>query len=153
MSQNPFISRPNTDRIALSRRLDPKASAEAANIETITDKLDWPNELRVLTNASIFGNEAIVVGSGFLVPGHSNGGVDVIVKDSSGGWNEPVRVTEARKGWFYHVAFEYDIDGDGDFDLVTARAYYPTWYLPIVTLGTLIRCGRSGISGRRSKVS
>merc|ERR1719262_735287 len=36
----------------------------------------------------------------------------------------PVKLTEDKKGWFYHQAYFIDINGDGRLDILTARAQY-----------------------------
>ena len=72
----------------------------------------------------VFGFNAIVVPDGFLVPGHSDGGVYVI-KMSDNDITKTVSTTKIspyKKGYFYHMGFWVDLNGDGRKDFLTARS-------------------------------
>merc|ERR1712195_287818 len=47
------------------KRLNPGQAD--GTIQTITDQIDWPNEVHI-QNSTMFGAEAMIVGAGFLVP-------------------------------------------------------------------------------------
>jgi len=94
-----------------------------------SDRIRWPN---VVTDveASVFGFPAVLVGSGFLVPSYSHGGVwamEMSMHPSS--LMHPIKITQDRAhpgdpGWFYHLAVLVDMDGDGKLDVVTSRCQY-----------------------------
>merc|ERR1712086_235911 len=115
------------------KRLNPGQAD--GTIQTITDQIDWPNEVHI-QNSTMFGAEAMIVGAGFLVPGHANGHVYIIIRGADGSWEQPISITNLQKGWFYHVAWPYDIDG-----MVTW-----TWLPLELTI-------QPGTFGRRSKAS
>jgi hypothetical protein len=89
-----------------------------------TDAIDWPNALTEVPK-DVFGFDALAVGSGFLVPTHATGGVWIMEAAASPqNLTAPVKLTEDKKGWFYHQAYFIDINGDGRLDILTARAQY-----------------------------
>ncbi len=87
----------------------------------LTDAITWPNEARSVSR-ELVNAEGVLVSGGFLVPGKATGAVTFVP------WAQPekaVALTTARKGWFYHRTEEWDVNGDGHLDIVTARAYKP----------------------------
>lgn len=90
--------------------------------ELITKELAWPNEATSVPY-NIFNQDVIGVGDGFLVPGKSTGSVTLIPMDTF----VPHNISQPKNGWFYHVAEWWDMNGDGLFDCVTARATVPTF--------------------------
>jgi hypothetical protein len=92
-----------------------------------TDTL-WPNMATMLP-ASEFGAPALLLAGGFLVPGKTPGTIDVLLFNASTGSATPasqVKLSTDQKGYFYHDAQMFDMDGDGDNDVIAARATDPT---------------------------
>ena len=61
---------------------------------------------------------------GFLVPGKTNGGVYVLRMDPEDVTEvtEKVQIAPSKSGFFYHMGFWVDLNGDGRKDFITARA-------------------------------
>eukprot|EP00750_Incisomonas_marina_P020970 INCI4122.3.p1 GENE.INCI4122.3~~INCI4122.3.p1 ORF type:complete len:251 (-),score=47.91 INCI4122.3:1711-2463(-) len=94
-------------------------------VETSTS---WPNMVRMLPEAE-FSAPSLLVAGGFLVPGKTTGSIDVFQFDEATGSATPTahfKVSTDKKGYFYHNAVMHDMDGDGDNDIVAARATDPT---------------------------
>eukprot|EP00420_Gonyaulax_spinifera_P020517 CAMPEP_0197902992 /NCGR_PEP_ID=MMETSP1439-20131203/54851_1 /TAXON_ID=66791 /ORGANISM="Gonyaulax spinifera, Strain CCMP409" /LENGTH=436 /DNA_ID=CAMNT_0043524073 /DNA_START=62 /DNA_END=1372 /DNA_ORIENTATION=+ len=98
-----------------------------------SDKMNWPNAVTGAA-ASVFGFPAVIVGSGFLVPSHTTGAIWVLEAAAEPHHlNGPVKVTKDKagykpdSGWFYHLAFLIDMNGDGKQDILTARCEYGVW--------------------------
>jgi len=88
-----------------------------------TPSFEWPNEVKVVPSDVFSGKRAIVVPDGFLVPGKSNGGVYIIEVDPN---DETVALNtytlSKKKGYFHHMGFWVDLNGDGRKDFLTARS-------------------------------
>jgi len=67
---------------------------------------------------------AIVVPDGFLVPGHANGGVYIVIVDNDDITNatECYTMTHNKDGYFYHMGEWIDMNKDGRLDFVTAKS-------------------------------
>jgi len=65
-----------------------------------------------------------VVPDGFLVPGHSNGGVYIIKMDEADLTQtvDTVKISTEEKGYFYHMGHWIDLNQDGRKDFITARS-------------------------------
>lgn len=78
----------------------------------------------------VFGSDRVVaVGSGFLVPGKSNGQISLFTDNSTLSGQKttgPFVISQLKDEWFYHLALWYDMDKDGLLDCVTARATKPS---------------------------
>jgi len=105
------------------------ASGEALELPGSTD-IDWPNAATGV-EASVFGFPALVIGGGFLVPGHSKGGIFVMeASPSPKKLDHPVKITKDIPGslteasWFYHFGYLVDMNGDGLQDIVTSRCQF-----------------------------
>jgi hypothetical protein len=83
----------------------------------------WPNDVKVVP-FDVFGQRAIVVPDGFLVPGKTNGGVYIITMDPSNITltTSVTKISTEPKGYFYHMGEWVDMNGDGRKDFVTARS-------------------------------
>lgn len=83
----------------------------------------WPNNVEVVP-FDVFGLRAIVVPDGFLVPGKSDGGVYIITMDPSNVTltTAVTKISTEPKGYFYHMGYWVDLNGDGRKDFITARS-------------------------------
>lgn len=72
----------------------------------------------------VFGERAIVVPDGFLVPGKSDGGVYVITMDANDitKTTGTFKLSAKKSGYFYHMGEWVDMNGDGRKDFLTARS-------------------------------
>ena len=86
-----------------------------------TSAFTWPNDIRVIPK-DVFGFNAIVVPDGFLVPGHSDGGVYVVQMMGPTSVKRTVPISDYKQGYFYHMGEWIDMNGDGLKDFVTARS-------------------------------
>jgi hypothetical protein len=88
-----------------------------------TPGFEWPNDVQVIPY-DVFNNRSIIVPDGFLVPGHSNGGLYVVVLDDEDITQtvKTVKISEKKKGYFYHMGEWLDLNGDGRKDFLTARS-------------------------------
>lgn len=77
----------------------------------------WPNQFSPVP-PEIFGENFFTISGGFLVPGKRNGQISL--------WNSSTNAiynfSADRGKWFYHQTGWCDLDGDGNLDLLTARA-------------------------------
>ncbi|CAF0836564.1 unnamed protein product, partial [Didymodactylos carnosus] len=89
----------------------------------ITENIIWPNGI-ISADDRIFGKPySIIVASGFLVPGKTNGNLYFIPPPFT---TKPIPLVPIEaKSWFYHDATFRDMDLDGYVDIVTARAHVP----------------------------
>mmetsp|Transcript_35644 Transcript_35644/g.65325 ORF Transcript_35644/g.65325 Transcript_35644/m.65325 type:complete len:445 (-) Transcript_35644:49-1383(-) len=111
-----------------------KSEVTLLNLESgsethLATNIDWPN-LPTVVDKSVFGFKAAVVGSGFLVPTHTMGGIWIIeLSDKPEVLKTgPVKVTRDSteshlpdSGWFYHQAYMVDMNNDGRLDILTSR--------------------------------
>lgn len=95
----------------------------APQLQTFLGGLKWPNELNAVEFPATHGSGFATVADGFLVPTKQTGAV-VMVHLESGAL---FQVSREKRGWFYHRAITSDWDGDGDQDLVAARANVPVF--------------------------
>ena len=91
-------------------------------VELDTPTFQWPNDVKAVPQ-DVFGERAIVVPDGFLVPGKSDGGVYIVRMDAT----ELTKTTETvtiskKKGYFHHMGYWVDLNGDGRKDFITARS-------------------------------
>ena len=97
------------------------SSLEAVQLDTTS--FEWPNNIEAVPS-DVFGERAIVVPDGFLVPGHKNGGVYVVRMDPDNltQVTSTVEITAKKKDYFYHMGYWVDLNGDGRKDFITARS-------------------------------
>lgn len=103
-------------------------AVQAQNLSTLspvklsTPSFLWPNDA-ITVPMDVFGERVIVVPDGFIPPGKTNGGVYLVQMD-------PVDVTKTvatytmthnTDGYFYHMGFWIDLNGDGRKDFLTAK--------------------------------
>ena len=83
----------------------------------------WPNFAKVVPE-SVFNQRVIVVPDGFLPPGKNNGGIYLTLLDSSDITKtvKTVTITHNKSGYFYHMGFWMDLNGDGRMDFLTAKS-------------------------------
>ena len=72
----------------------------------------------------VFGERAIVVPDGFLVPGKSDGGVYIVRMDGENLTQtvDTIKISAPKSGYFYHMGYWVDLNGDGRKDFITARS-------------------------------
>ena len=92
-------------------------------VQLDTPKFEWPNNTRVIPE-DVFGERAIVVPDGFLVPGKKDGGIFVVRMDDEDilKTKETVEITAKKNNYFYHMGYWVDLNGDGRKDFITARS-------------------------------
>jgi len=95
--------------------------------EVITTKTVWPNEISRVPDG-IFNEDMLVIPDGFLVPFKTNGNIK-LMDITNGNYAGPFSITNGGS-WFYHRVQWYDMDGDGDQDIITCRAREPV--IPVV---------------------
>ena len=106
-----------------------KEAVVAGDISTLQSyKLDvphftWPNNIAVVPQ-DVFGERAIHVPDGFVVPMHGNGGIYIVRMDETDltKTKETVKITAHKRGYFYHMGYWLDLNGDGRKDFLTARS-------------------------------
>ena len=104
-------------------------AVKAGNIGTLkTHKLDapkfsWPNNVEAVPS-DVFGERAIMVPDGFLVPGKSDGGIYILRMDATDLTKSTshVKISQEKDGYFYHMGFWVDLNQDGRKDFITARS-------------------------------
>ena len=85
--------------------------------------LQWPNDVKVVPY-DVFDQRAIVIPDGFLVPGHSDGGIYVstIADDDIRKVENTYTIAHNKDGYFYHMGEWIDLNGDGRKDFITAKS-------------------------------
>ena len=105
----------------------------------VTDQIIWPNGV---ISANPLVEYSMMVPSGFLVPGKSNGNLYYISETT------PIPlVPNDKMNWFYHDAAFKDMDGDGHIDIIAGRANIPVVGEPTTQLIWLKNPGNLTISG------
>jgi len=108
---------------------DVSAAVQAGDVSTLesvkldTPGFEWPNDVQVIPH-DVFNNRSIIVPDGFLVPGHSNGGLYIITMDDEDITKtvSTVKISADLDGYFYHMGEWLDLNGDGRKDFLTARS-------------------------------
>ena len=102
----------------------------------IANGVTWPNGVK-MAPAKMFPQPTLVVAGGFLPPGKV-GAISLISNPGTQGASE-LKITKDKfagpYGWFYHKVEFRDMDGDGDLDIITARALFPLVPIPFVAAG------------------
>jgi hypothetical protein len=98
------------------------------NLEMIEGDVTWPNYV-VQAPRSVFGTDGIVVAGGFLPPTKTNGGIwfserflKILNYRSENGEQGKMIKLFGAKNYFYHQIQFYDVDKDGELDILTCRA-------------------------------
>jgi hypothetical protein len=95
------------------------ASGAKVTPQRMPGNVVWPNTV-AKAPASLFGQPGVLISGGFLVPGRGNGGLwwSAWDKNTAGTTVELFR----GRGYFYHQAVFYDVNQDGQMDILTCRA-------------------------------
>lgn len=96
---------------------------DPVKLDTGHVKFQWPNDIAVIPQ-DVFGERAIIVPDGFLVPGKKDGNLYVIRMDDEDitKTKETVQITAHKNNYFYHMGEWVDLNGDGRKDFITARS-------------------------------
>jgi hypothetical protein len=83
----------------------------------------WPNVARVVP-MDVFNERVIVVPDGFIPPGYKNGGIYLVQMDENDVTKQvkTMTMTHNTDGYFYHMGFWVDLNGDGRKDFLTAKS-------------------------------
>lgn len=86
-------------------------------------KFESPNNAKVVPDDVFAGENVVMVPDGFVIPGHRNGGVYLLVQDGSDitKTKKTCRITPELPGIWYHTGHWIDMNGDGLKDLLIAR--------------------------------
>lgn len=87
----------------------------------LNHSFQWPNSIHAAPAGVCGAAAGWLMGDGFLVPFHNDGNVYCL--DAT--LTTATAMAPAKSGWFYHKAIAFDVDGDGDLDILTARATKP----------------------------
>jgi hypothetical protein len=118
----PFVGKSEVSLVNLS----------SGSVLDVATGIDWPN-VATIVDESVFGFKAAIVGSGFLVPSHTTGGMWIVELAAQPRvlTSGPVKITRdistrfrPDSGWFYHQGDLVDMNGDGLLDIVTSRCAY-----------------------------
>lgn len=97
---------------------------KAVTLDSSPYTLQSPNRAQFVP-ADVFPEEnVIMVPDGFLIPGHRNGGVYLMVqdKDDVTKTTKTVRITKEKKDNWFHSGHWVDMNGDGLKDILIARS-------------------------------
>ena len=97
---------------------------EAKTLDSSPYTLQSPNRAQFVP-ADVFPDEhVIMVPDGFLIPGHKNGGVYLMIQDKehTHHTNKTVRITKEKKDHWFHSGHWVDMNGDGLKDILIARS-------------------------------
>jgi hypothetical protein len=105
-------------------------------LNKITNAVTWPNGAKMAPEG-MFSRPTLVVAGGFLPPGKV-GAITLITSPGTPSASEKKITTNKFSGpygWFYHKVEFRDFDGDGDLDILTARALFPLVPIPFLASG------------------
>ena len=86
-------------------------------------KFESPNRATVVPDDVFSSDNVVLVPDGFVIPGHRNGGVYLLVQDADDitKTTKTVRITPELDNIWYHTGHWYDMNDDGLKDLLIAR--------------------------------
>nr|XP_039254637.1 uncharacterized protein LOC120331605 [Styela clava] len=92
--------------------------------QLITDEILWPNEIGQVPYGAFGSSNYWTSASAFFLPEKDNGSISLIDMTDPLNPGKPIWISsEQGKEWYYHRVLWHDMDYDGDYDAVTARAY------------------------------
>ena len=99
------------------------SNVQTTMLDPFPYKFENPNNAKVVPDDVFSGVNAIMVPDGFVIPGHRNGGVYIMVQDSQDitKTTKTVKITNNIDGTWYHTGNWVDMNGDGRKDLLIAR--------------------------------
>ncbi|KAJ3099880.1 hypothetical protein HDU97_002709 [Phlyctochytrium planicorne] len=100
------------------------ANFSAAVPTKIGGSINWPNEMTSISS-ELFGVEGVLAAGGFLVPFKQNGGISFSPKTGPSSHGDWINLFTNNNGYFYHRALAYDVDADGQLDILSCRATKP----------------------------
>ena len=97
---------------------------KAVTLDTSPYKLQNPNRADFVPEDVFPGEYAIMVPDGFVVPGHGDGGVYILLQDHDDvtKTTKTLKITKEKKGHWFHTGHWIDMNGDGYKDLLVARS-------------------------------
>ncbi|XP_065349705.1 uncharacterized protein LOC135945767 [Cloeon dipterum] len=115
-----------TDDIYLLRSPGRQLNDVANWAPTLIDQKNyWPNDVNLMPS-NVVGREGIVWTSGFLVPGKTQGALNIYFTDEDPVVRAGNLATYDYLAFSYHRVIWYDVNKDGLLDALTARFHLPT---------------------------
>ena len=114
--------------IAITRGLKEQVQSgsvdlDATKLDPIDYKFENPNRSQVVPSGIFPGEEVILVPDGFSIPGHRDGGLYLMVMDSTDvtKTKQTIKLTEFIDNYWYHTVHWVDMNNDGRKDILTSR--------------------------------
>ena len=102
------------------------SEVKAVTLDPAPYAFESPNNAKKVPDDVFPGEHAIIVPDGFLIPGHRQGSVFIMLQDAEDitKTKKTVKLTKAINNYWYHTGHWVDMNGNGRKDLLIARTNY-----------------------------